>query len=140
MPLLYYKNGLFWSFLIFYAKIQNDSIWSYFSKFKIGHKVKPTKDSILDTLKKIKPKYQKEGVDILGLFGSYAKDTQNEFSDIDIAYRLDFQKMLKQQENNSFRVLFRLESITEELQKLFKKRVDFVSDKNEKILKEIIYV
>lgn len=102
--------------------------------------MKPTKDSILDTLKKIKPKYQKEGVDILGLFGSYAKDTQNEFSDIDIAYRLDFQKMLKQQENNSFRVLFRLESITEELQKLFKKRVDFVSDKNEKILKEIIYV
>ncbi len=99
-----------------------------------------TKEKIVNTLKEIKPKYQKEGIDILGLFGSYAKGTENEFSDIDIAYNLDFQKMLKQQDNNSFRVLFRLEDITKELQKLFQKKVDFVPDNNKEILKGIIYV
>ncbi len=46
------------------------------------------KEEILNKLKEIKPLYEKEGLEILGVFGSYAKDTQNEFSDIDIAYRL----------------------------------------------------
>lgn len=103
-------------------------------------KIVLTKERILNTLKDIKPKYQKEGIEILGLFGSYARGTENEFSDIDIAYNLDFQKMLKQQDNNSFRVLFRLEDIAKELQKLFKKKVDFAPDNNKEILKGIIYV
>lgn len=99
-----------------------------------------TKEEILNTLKEVKPKYEKEGISLLGLFGSYAKGTQNEFSDIDIAYSLDFQKILKQQDNNSFRVLFRIDEIKKELQKILKKRVDFVPDKNKKILQGIIYV
>ena len=51
-----------------------------------GLRVSITKEDILGILKKVKPKYQQEGVDILGFIGSYAKDTQDEFSDVDIAY------------------------------------------------------
>ncbi len=44
-----------------------------------------TKNDILDKLKKEKEYIQKTyAVDKIGLFGSYAKDTQTEASDIDI--------------------------------------------------------
>ena len=42
------------------------------------------KEEILNKLKEIKPLYEKEGLEILGVFGSYAKDTQTQNSDIDI--------------------------------------------------------
>jgi len=99
-----------------------------------------SKEYILNILKEVKPKYQKEGIDILGLFGSYAKDTADEFSDIDIAYKLDYEKMSQQQNKDVFRVLLRIDGIRKELQKKLKRKVDFVPDKNKKILKEIIYV
>lgn len=102
--------------------------------------MKTTKEDILDTLKNIKSKYQEEGIEILGLFGSYAKGTENEFSDIDIAYKLDYKKMSEQQNKNVFNVILRIDEIKEELQKKLKKRVDFVPDKNKEILKGIIYV
>lgn len=97
------------------------------------------KEEILKKLKELKPIYEKEGLEILGLFGSFAKDTQNEFSDIDIAYRLDYEKMANMQKD-PFRVLLRINEVKEELQNFLKKRVDFVPDKNEKILQGIIYV
>ena len=50
------------------------------------------KEEILNKLKEIKPIYEKEGLEILGIFGSYAKDTQTEYSDIDIAYKLNYKK------------------------------------------------
>lgn len=99
-----------------------------------------TKEEILSNLKYLKPTYKKEGIEILGLFGSYAKGTQNKFSDIDIAYKLDYKKMKSQQNKSAFRVLIRIDEIKEELQKILKKRVDFVPDKNEEILEGIIYV
>jgi len=99
-----------------------------------------SKEYILNMLKEVKPKYQKEGIDILGLFGSYAQDTADEFSDIDIAYKLDYEKMAKQQNKDVFCVLLRIDEIKEELQKILKRKVDFVPDKNKKILQGIIYV
>jgi len=47
---------------------------------------------ILSKLKELKPTYEKEGLILLGLFGSYAQDTQTKFSDIDLAYKLDYDK------------------------------------------------
>ena len=47
------------------------------------------KEEILNKLKELKPIYQKEGLEIVGLFGSYAKDNETEYSDIDIAYKLN---------------------------------------------------
>ncbi len=37
---------------------------------------------MLSKLKEIKPTYEKEGLILLELFGSYAKDTQMKYSDI----------------------------------------------------------
>ena len=47
------------------------------------------KNEILSKLKELKPTYAQEGLILLGLFGSYAKDTQTKYSDIDVAYKLD---------------------------------------------------
>ena len=99
-----------------------------------------TKNDILEKLIQKKDYIQNTfEVDKIGLFGSYAKDTQNEFSDIDIAYRLDYNKF-SQKYVDGFSKLLRIEEMKDELKKIFKKNIDFVPDKNKKILQGIIYV
>ncbi|MGB3752107.1 MAG: nucleotidyltransferase domain-containing protein [Arcobacteraceae bacterium] len=97
------------------------------------------KSEILDQLKKLKPKYQKEGLILLGLFGSYAKDTQTQHSDIDIAYKLDYDKF-SQKYVGGFSKLLRIDDIKKELQNVFKKPIDLVPDSNTAIIKDMIYV
>ena len=43
-----------------------------------------TKEQILAYLRELKPQLQKDGIEKIGLFGSYAKDRASIFSDIDI--------------------------------------------------------
>jgi len=45
-----------------------------------------TKNEILSFLKQLKPELTSQGIISLGLFGSIAKETNNEASDIDIVY------------------------------------------------------
>jgi len=45
------------------------------------------KYEILAYLKEIKSQLSHDGIDTIGLFGSYAKGTQNSSSDIDIVYK-----------------------------------------------------
>ncbi|KAB7888938.1 nucleotidyltransferase family protein [Poseidonibacter ostreae] len=97
------------------------------------------KEEILNRLKELKPIYQKEGIEILGVFGSYAKNTNTKYSDIDIAYKLDYDKFSTRYIGGFSKVL-RLDEIKEELQSIFKKEVDFVSDSNKRIIKDLIYV
>ena len=97
------------------------------------------KEEILNKLKELKPIYQKEGLEILGVFGSYAKNTNTKYSDIDIAYKLDYDKFSTRYICGFSKVL-RLDEIKEELQSIFKKEVDFVSDSNKRIMKDLIYV
>jgi len=97
------------------------------------------KNEILSKLKELKPIYEKEGLILLGLFGSYAKGNQNDFSDIDIAYRLDYDKFSKKYKDG-FSKLLRIDGIKDELQKTFHTKVDFVPDTNKDILKSILYV
>ncbi|NPA74377.1 MAG: nucleotidyltransferase domain-containing protein [Epsilonproteobacteria bacterium] len=97
------------------------------------------KDEILSTIRHLKPKYQKEGVILLGLFGSYAKDKASKYSDIDIAYRLDYGKFSKYYKDG-FSKLIRLEEIKKELEKEFKTKVDFVPNSNQDIQKDLISV
>jgi predicted nucleotidyltransferase len=60
---------------------------------------------------------------LLGLFGSYTKNTQTKF--IDIAYKLNYDKFsIKYM--GGFAKLLRLNDITKELQDIFKKPVDFI--------------
>jgi len=97
------------------------------------------KEEILNKLKELKPIYQKEGLEILGVFGSYAKETNTKYSDIDIAYKLDYDQFSKRY-IGGFSKLLRIDEIKEELQSIFKKEVDFVSDSNKKIMRDLIYV
>ena len=97
------------------------------------------KIEILSKLKELKPTYEKEGLILLGVFGSYARDTQNNFSDIDIAYKLDYDKF-SQKYKDGFSKILRIDDIKEELQQTFKTKIDFVPDNNKDILKDIVYV
>ena len=97
------------------------------------------KDEILSQLKKLKPIYEKEGLILLGLFGSYAKNKQTKFSDIDIAYKLDYDKF-SEKYIGGFAKLLRIDDIKKELQNIFKKPIDFIPDSNKIIIKDLIYV
>jgi len=97
------------------------------------------KKEILSKLKELKPTYEEEGLILLGLFGSYAKDKQTEFSDIDVAYELNYDKFSKKYQGG-FSKLLRIEDIKKELQSIFHKSIDLVPNTNKKVLKDIIYV
>lgn len=97
------------------------------------------KNDIVSKLKELKPKYAQDGLILLGLFGSYARDNQNNFSDIDIAYKLDYDKF-SQKYKDGFSKLLRIDDIKSELQQTFKTKIDFVPDSNKELLKDIVYV
>lgn len=97
------------------------------------------KNEILNKLKELKLIYQNEGLEMLGVFGSYAKDTNTEYSDIDIAYKLDYDKFSKKY-IGGFSKILRIDEIKDELKSVFKKEIDFVSDSNKKIIKDLIYI
>ncbi len=97
------------------------------------------KEEILSKLKELKPIYQEEGLEIVGVFGSYAKETNTKYSDIDIAYKLDYEKF-SQKYTGGFSKLLRIDSIKDELKSIFKQEIDFVPDSNKKIMKDLIYV
>ena len=97
------------------------------------------KNEILNKLKELKPIYQNEGLEILGVFGSYAKETNTKYSDIDIAYKLDYDKFSKKY-IGGFSKILRINEIKEELKNILKNDVDVVPDSNKKIMKDLIYV
>ncbi|MCF6172720.1 MAG: nucleotidyltransferase domain-containing protein [Campylobacteraceae bacterium] len=97
------------------------------------------KDQILSTLTKLKSSYASDGIILLGLFGSYSKDTYHKFSDIDIAYKIDKERFSKNY-HGGFAKLLRIDDIRQELQGIFHRPVDLVSNSNKLILKDIIYV
>jgi len=97
------------------------------------------KNEILSKLQELKPTYEKEGLILLGLFGSYAKDTQTKFSDIDVAYKLDYDKF-SQKYKGGFAKLLRIDAIKNELQSVFKTTIDLVPDSNKSILQGLINV
>ena len=49
--------------------------------------MKTTKQTILNYLREIKPELKKKGIDEIALFGSFATNEQNVYSDIDIAIK-----------------------------------------------------
>jgi len=110
-------------------------------------KTKDTKNSltplILEKIKQIKSKYEKEGFVVLGLFGSYARNSEDIFSDIDIAYKIDHNKFFK---DDAFKKLLRLEEIKKELELYFHKKVDIISINsnnhrlNKSIKKEMVLI
>jgi len=92
-----------------------------------------------------KRQYLQEGFEIIGIFGSYAQGRANKYSDIDIAYKLNFD-IFDKQFKGGFSKLLRIEEIKNELQKLLQLKVDLVSMNSNnikfqnKIKKDMLYV
>lgn len=102
-----------------------------------------TKENILQTLKELKPKYEAEGFEILGLFGSYARNEAKESSDIDILIETKKEFLEKYR---GFHAFAKFEDIKEELKAVLHKEIDFVDRQgllqrgNNYILTKAIYV
>ena len=97
------------------------------------------KNEILSKLKEIKPTYEKEGLILLGLFGSYAKGTQTKFSDLDLAYKLDYE-LFSLHYKDGFSKILKIDEIKQELQSIFKIPIDLVPDNKKSIFKDLINV
>jgi len=99
---------------------------------------------ILQTLKQSKAQFLDDGVEIVGIFGSFARNEQTSTSDIDIAYKLSKDKFFSKY--NGFKAVVKLSEIKKELSRKLKRKVDFISFENSNkelvnnIKKEIVYV
>jgi predicted nucleotidyltransferase len=80
-------------------------------------------DEILTVLRDFNRENEERGIRLIGLFGSYARDEASDFSDIDIAYRIDHHRFYP---DNAFRKLEALQEIRSELERRFRRRVDLV--------------
>jgi predicted nucleotidyltransferase len=81
-------------------------------------------NDILALLKHAKKKYADEGFNIVGIFGSYARNEANKESDIDILYELNDKFITSHQ---GFDAFARLSSIKKELKNLFGIDVDIAA-------------
>ena len=82
------------------------------------------KSEIIEKLKLLKPRFQKEGLLLLGLFGSYAQDKATDESDIDILYDVnkDFLEKYK-----GFASASKILEVQKELTDLFHTKVELTS-------------
>jgi len=107
--------------------------------------MKQTLQNITSQIREIKNQYQNEGFEIVGIFGSYARGSADYFSDVDIAYSVDYDKF-NQKFKGGFAKILRIEEIKEELQKRLHLKVDLVSLNNnntkfkQKVQKDMVYV
>lgn len=96
-------------------------------------------------LKDLKAEFKKDGVSIIGIFGSYARGDYTENSDVDILYQVDDpQEFAKKYQG--FEVFTKLTELKEKISKKLNKKIDFV-DKDglneigrKFILEEVKYV
>jgi len=79
--------------------------------------------TIILSLKSLKSKYEKEGLIIEGLFGSYARGDANKHSDIDILIHTE----PKFTQTHGMRSIQRLNEIKQELSDFFNIPVDLAS-------------
>ena len=95
------------------------------------------REFVIDQLKNIKSKYQQDGFNIIALFGSYATNSQNNSSDIDLLYEVDNTFLEKYK---GFKSASKVLQIQKELSSLFHTKVDLTSPSglNQRIKDEII--
>ncbi len=101
--------------------------------------------NLLNKLKELKPKLNAEGFDLIGVFGSYARDEETPTSDIDLLYQINDIKSYMKKYQGWDSILHIVET-KDFLKKELHKDIDFV-DKDtlnetgkEYILKELVYV
>ena len=81
------------------------------------------KETIIRDIKKLNRKYEEDGFIIVSLFGSYARDTYDIYSDIDLTYKIDHNKFFK---DDAFAKLAKIEEIKKELEHMFHKKIDLI--------------
>jgi len=107
--------------------------------------VSKTKEDMINIIKNAKNRFEEEGFLILGIFGSFARDEDNRFSDIDIAYSLNREQFSKKY-RDGFSKLLKIQDIKKEIERDLCKKVDLISldSKNhifiESVKKELLYV
>lgn len=98
---------------------------------------------LLDKIKIEKQKLLKDGFKIIGVFGSYATNTQNKDSDLDLLYDIE---PTFAQKYSGFEAFSKLTEIKESLQNSLQLKVDIATiDNNSKTfkkyaLKDVVYV
>ena len=102
----------------------------------------PTQKDVLTFLTTIKPQLQKDGIEQVGLFGSYAKNSATLTSDIDIAIKLNKNYLDK---NDVWNYFNEINKIKEMVYNKFQMKsdvfdLDSCSSLKDKIEKEVLYV
>jgi len=98
---------------------------------------------LLKKIKKLKKILLKDGFEIIGVFGSFARGEEGENSDIDLLYDI---KPLFVKKYSGFQAFEKLDEIKQNLKQNLKRDVDIATiDNNSKIfqkyaLRDIIYV
>lgn len=96
-----------------------------------------TKNEIIETLKALKPQYQKDGLILVGLFGSFSRGEERGDSDIDIMYEIEKDKKFS---------MFKYLKYLGDLEKSLNHKVDLVRSETIKadlkpyVYKDLIYV
>lgn len=102
----------------------------------------PTQKDVLTFLTNIKPQLQKDGIEQVGLFGSYARNNATLTSDIDIAIKLNKNYLDK---NDVWNYFNEINKIKEMVYNKFQMKsdvfdLDSCSSLKDKIEKEVLYV
>ncbi len=79
--------------------------------------------NIIRHLHSFNKKHKAFGFQIVGLFGSYARKTQDAFSDIDLTYSMNHDIFHK---DDAFAKLIALAEIKKELEETFHQKVDLI--------------
>jgi len=82
-----------------------------------------TSQQILQVLREYNKRYEKEGFQVVGLFGSYARGQAEDFSDIDLVYRIDHDRF---HPGDAFKKLEEVQKIRRELEAVFRRPVDLI--------------
>ncbi|KFL34479.1 MULTISPECIES: nucleotidyltransferase domain-containing protein [unclassified Sulfurospirillum] len=94
------------------------------------------KNEILDYLKTLKPSLEINGISKLGIFGSYAKDSADEQSDIDVCYETSERFIQSYKGWNAF--VYLDENLRNKLSQKFDKKVDLFDLNSDAPLKPLI--
>jgi len=94
------------------------------------------KETILKNLHSFNNTHKDDGFVLVSLFGSYARGTQDMFSDIDLTYKINHNIFFK---DDAFAKLSKIDEIKKELEHKFHKKVDLIpaNTKNEQIQKTL---
>jgi len=93
-------------------------------------------NTIKNEIKKINELYEPQGFKIVSIFGSFARNEADIFSDIDLTYKINHDKFFK---DDGFANLNKITEIKRDLERTFKRKVDLIPiNVTNKIIKEQI--